>query len=213
MDSDIIFYQDIPPRPDAGRWTFDRNSFSWRENDLSAEDIKRSIFITGCFRSGNNFLLTAYHLASKKNRQNCIHTEKAINQRSHAFVTFRDPYSCISSWSRISGRSIDSCIDYYIRFNLNVLNNIKKITLLDFDDYTKNIKIFYTSVESHTGVKLNEYPSSQEIFNFNIGHGRPMPSKHKYIEEKNIIKNNLKLNKVLYIHNQLKNLYQENLNV
>jgi hypothetical protein len=128
--------------------------------------VKNSLVITGFPRSGNNYLnysfKSLYYLNDEPNQY--FHLTSVINSLDHVFVPFRNPKDSISSWNYFQLKTnIDADIRFYIRFHTEVLNNLKKITLMDFDKFTTNLEYTKQKVKSSIGLETSEMPSTESI--------------------------------------------------
>lgn len=110
--------------------------------------MKSQLITSGFPRSGNTYLNTALNLfyypdlTTNKNR----HTVIAITKADKIIVPFRNPIDAIASWHDYPSQGqLHMDIAFYIRFHNNVLNNLNKIVLMDFAQFTTNLD-YITSV-------------------------------------------------------------------
>jgi hypothetical protein len=124
-------------------------------------------------RSGNSF--AHRFLTSVKDIKIAHHTHSVANLKSSirnnipTFVLIRNPIDTIASFTlmqlettnRNIVESIGYSIEYYRQFYQYVLENRDKITLIDFNELTKNPKKFLEIIESHSNVELPELDDSE----------------------------------------------------
>lgn len=156
--------------------------------------MKNSLVITGFPRSGNNYLnysfKSLYYLNDEPNQY--FHLTSIIKSLDHVFVPFRNPEDSISSWNYFQLKTnIDADIRFYIRFHTEVFNNLKKITLMDFDRFTTSLEYTKQKVKNSIGLKTSEAPTVNDIKLSMIkdGKAKNLPSNNK--EELEEIRNNL----------------------
>jgi hypothetical protein len=132
-------------------------------------------FITvGYPRSGNTFLNYAFKsMYYSEAINNNFHTQLTIKKYSHVFVPLRNPLDCISSWNNYSfSPSLESDIKYYLRFHKEVLVNLEKITLIDFDKFTTSLEYIKYRVKDSLGLEPVANPTDSEIKLKMLGDGK-----------------------------------------
>lgn len=125
----------------------------------------QELIVAGYPRSGNTYLNQAIHLLYYPNQEyrNFSHTVKAIEKNSKVLVPVRNPIDAIASWHLFPIEStINQDINFYIRFHKAVIENLNKITIMDFDNFTKSI--------SYIKDKVSRYNLSpvQEVTDYEI---------------------------------------------
>ena len=146
--------------------------------------MKDSLVITGFPRSGNNYLnysfKSLYYPYDEPNQY--FHLISIIDKLDHLFVPFRNPKDSISSWNYFQLKTdIDADIRFYIRFHTEVLNNLKKITLMDFDRFTTSLEYTKQKVENSIGLETSETPTidSIKLSMLKDGKSKNLPSNNK----------------------------------
>jgi hypothetical protein len=144
----------LDTRHDSGLWLFDEATTTWGEREFNQN--KSNICVSGYPRSGNTFLnYVIFKMYPSLNVFNNFHTIKSIENHSTVFIPIRNPIDCIGSWAYyqkyyfgdgylfkiedINTDTITNDINYYLRFHNDAMNFKNKITLLDFDVFTKDI--------------------------------------------------------------------------
>lgn len=121
--------------------------------------MKELLITTGFPRSGNTYLNYALHLLFYSNQEinYTLHWVSAIKVNKKILVPFRNPLDSISSWhSTFSDGSLEDDIKYYIRFYSHALDNLDKVVLIDFDNFTQDIDYIQSQVLANFGLESNE---------------------------------------------------------
>lgn len=167
--------------------------------------------ISGYPRSGNTYLSYALQLLYYPDKDWNLprHTVVSIENNNKVIVPFRNPLDCISSWhSFFSDLPIKSHIDFYIRFNSAVIENLNKVVLMDFDLFTKNLGYVVDRVFTNFGVSPASTTTDFEIKSIMIEKEKEVNLPRKNQEELNIIKGRLLeeplFEQCLALHNKLK---------
>jgi hypothetical protein len=123
--------------------------------------------ITSAFpRSGSTYLNQALQLLyypTKPVNQN-RHTVVAIEKLEKVIVPFRNPKDSIASWHKYpSNGLLEADIKYYVRFYSYVLDNLNKIVLMDFDNFTQDIEYIKSQVSINYSLATNRSITNDEV--------------------------------------------------
>lgn len=124
-------------------------------------------FITSGFpRSGSTYLNQAlnllYYPEQKVNWNR--HTVIAIEQANQIMVPFRNPTDSIASWHKYPSRSeIAADIAFYIRFYSAVLNDLNKVVLMNFYQFTKDLDYIKDKVFKNFGIDTNRVVTDEQV--------------------------------------------------
>jgi hypothetical protein len=129
-------------------------------------DYKKNFITVGFPRSGNTYLnysfRSLYYPNSTPSKN--FHSASTINNFNHVFIPFRDPLDSIASWNNYpSNCEIQLDINYYVRFYSEVLQNLDKITLLDFNSFTTDLDYLKNKVKFLFGIDSPYEASDKEI--------------------------------------------------
>jgi hypothetical protein len=133
-----------------------------------------NVVVSGYPRSGNTFLNCSIALMYGIEEPKYNHTVKALEHFEKMLTPYRNPVDCISSWSylqqtnlksndQVLPETIDSDINYYIRFGEKSLEVKKKITFLDFDIFTKDLAYIEEAVAKTFSLKKVRTVSLDEV--------------------------------------------------
>lgn len=117
---------------------------------------KEKFVTTGFPRSGNTYLNYSFRsLYYPDNIPNKVfHSASTIEKFDHLFVPFRNPLDSIASWNNYpSNCEIELDIKYYIRFYSHVMNNLNKVTLMNFDYFTKDLEYIKSKVKESINIE------------------------------------------------------------
>lgn len=129
-------------------------------------NVKEKLITTAFPRSGSTYLNYAFKSLYYPQEDAGInfHTVSIINKKNHLFVPFRNPSNSVVSWHNYPSRgTLEDDIKYYIRFYKSVLNNIGKITLMNFDNFTNSIDYIKQKVKNSLNIDPIENPLDSEI--------------------------------------------------
>lgn len=120
-----------------------------------SNDYKEKFVTVGFPRSGNTYINYSFRSLYYPNNtpSKNFHSASTINNFNHVFVPFRKPLDSIASWNNYpSNCKIQLDINYYIRFYSEVLNNLQKITLLDFCAFTTDLDYLKNKARGSLGI-------------------------------------------------------------
>jgi hypothetical protein len=126
----------------------------------------KDLLITSAYpRSGQTFLNYALkHLYYEDEANTNYHSVSSIEKYDHLFVPFRNPEDCIASWHRYpSGGQLQEDIKYYLRFYKAALENLDKITLMDFNKFTTSLEYIKDKVKGSLDLESVANPTDSEI--------------------------------------------------
>jgi hypothetical protein len=123
--------------------------------------------ITSAFpRSGSTYLNQALQLLFypsdpvNLNRHSVI----AIKKSEKIMVPFRNPKDSIASWHKYpSNGLLESDIKYYVRFYSFVLDNLNKVVLMDFDNFTQDIEYIKSQVSANYNLRTDSSVTNDEV--------------------------------------------------
>jgi hypothetical protein len=130
--------------------------------------MKELLVTSGFPRSGNTYLNYALHLIFYPNQEvNYIsHLVNAIKANKKIIVPFRNPVDSISSWHHlVFNNNLLSDIKYYLRFHYAVKENLNKVTLMDFDYFTKDITYIKDKVAANFSISTDKIVTVNEVKN------------------------------------------------
>jgi hypothetical protein len=126
----------------------------------------KNLITSGYPRSGNTFLNHALNLLfhTKEEVKLNNHTVLVIKKNKKIIVPFRNPVDCIASWHNYpsNGQFIED-IRYYLRFYYAVKENLNKVTLMDFDYFTKDITYIQDKVAADFGITTDKVVTVDEV--------------------------------------------------
>jgi hypothetical protein len=92
------------------------------------------------------------------------HTIVAIEKMDKILVPFRNPKDSIASWHNYpSEGSLESDVRFYIRFYSFVSNNLSKIVLMDFNNFTNDIDYIKDKVLKNFAIQTNCYVTDAQV--------------------------------------------------
>lgn len=123
--------------------------------------------ITSAFpRSGSTYLNQALQLLyypTKPVNQN-RHTVVAIEKLEKVMVPFRNPKDSIASWHKYpSNGLLEDDIKYYVRFYSCVLDNLNKVILMDFNNFTQDIEYIKSQVSINYSLTTDRLITNNEV--------------------------------------------------
>jgi hypothetical protein len=127
---------------------------------------KEKFITTGFPRSGNTYLNYSFRsLYYPDNIPNKVfHSASTIEKFDHLFIPFRNPLDSIASWNNYpSNCEIELDIKYYIRFYSHVMNNLNKVTLMNFDYFTKDLEYIKGKVKESINIESIYSVSDEQI--------------------------------------------------
>jgi hypothetical protein len=123
--------------------------------------------ITSAFpRSGSTYLNQALNLLYYPQRvvNNNRHSVIAIEEAPKIMVPFRNPRDSIASWHKYpSNGALEADIKYYVRFYSYVLDNLNKVVLMDFDNFTQDIEYIKSKVLDKFNIETNEAVTDAQV--------------------------------------------------
>jgi len=128
--------------------------------------VKDFLFTTGFPRSGNTYLNYSFRSLyyPEENPRLNFHSVSSIEKYDHLFVPFRNPEDCIASWHKYpSGGQLEEDIKYYLRFYRAALENLDKITLMDFNKFTTSLEYIKDKVKGSLDLESVANPTDSEI--------------------------------------------------
>lgn len=121
---------------------------------------------TGYPRSGNTYLNYSFrslYYPEEDARLN-NHDVGAMKVFDHLFIPFRNPLDCIASWHYYpSNGELEADIRYYVRFTNAVLENLDKVTLMDFNKFTTNLDYIKDKVKNSLNIDPIANPTDSDI--------------------------------------------------
>ncbi len=124
------------------------------------------LITTGFPRSGNTYLNYSFRSLyyPEENTRLNAHSVSYMEKHDHLFVPFRNPQDSILSWHNYpSNGQLEEDIKYYIRFYSHVMNNLNKVTLMNFDYFTKDLEYIKNKVKGSIGIESVYDVSDEEI--------------------------------------------------
>ena len=123
----------------------------------------KKIPTSGYPRSGNNFLNNSLHLLYHSDLK-INHTVAAIQKEKQIVVPLRNPLDCISSWNNfMDNQNLLPDIKFYLRFHYAVKENLNKITLMDFNYFTKDITYIQDKVAADFSITTDKVVTVDEV--------------------------------------------------
>jgi hypothetical protein len=190
-----------------------------------AQFSKNPLRVVGYPRSGNVFLNHAISLLffPEKGVDSVYHTVKKIQEEEHVFTPIRDPLDCLASWCLFrevlgepqNKRSIEEDMIFYIRFHKGVLENLHKITLLDFESFTSDLLYLTKKIDESVGMKPLYSVSINQVKESMLANEKAINLPRSNNEEKNFVKELVKkedlFKECLELYNQIKNTPKNNI--
>jgi hypothetical protein len=170
--------------------------------------------ITSAFpRSGSTYLNQALQLLyypTKPVNQN-RHTIVAIEKADKIIVSFRNPKDSIASWHKYPSKGLlEADIKYYVRFYSYVLNNLNKVILMDFDNFTQDIEYIKSQVSDNYNLTTDALVTNDEVKTAMLVNGKeinlPRNNKEELDAVKLILENTSKFDECIEIYARLKAL-------
>ena len=132
--------------------------------------------ITSAFpRSGSTYLNQALQLLyypTKPVNEN-RHTIVAIEKADKIIVSFRNPKDSIASWHKYpSNGLLEADIKYYVRFYSYVLDNLNKVVLMDFDNFTQDIEYIKSQVSDNYNLTTDALVTNDEVKTAMLANGK-----------------------------------------
>lgn len=124
------------------------------------------LFTTGFPRSGNTYLNYSFKSLyyPEENPRPNFHSVSSMEKYDHLFVPFRNPEDCIASWHRYpSNGELEEDIKYYLRFYRAVLENLHKLTLMDFNKFTSNLDYIKDKTKASLNLDPVANPTDSDI--------------------------------------------------
>lgn len=153
--------------------------------------MKDLLITSGFPRSGSTYLNQAINLLYYPEQEVNWnrHTVVAIENATTVMVTFRNPVDAIASWHKYpSFGQLDADIKYYIRFYKAVLDNIKKVVLMDFDCFTKDIDYIKDKIFKNFGIGTDNYVTDAQVKEAMLANGKEINLPRNNQEELEAVK-------------------------
>lgn len=128
--------------------------------------MKDFLFTTGFPRSGNTYLNYSFKSLyyPEENARPNFHSVSSMEKYNHLFVPFRNPEDCIASWHRYpSNGELEEDIKYYLRFYKAALENLDKITLMDFNKFTTSLEYIKDKAKGSLNLDPVANPTDSDI--------------------------------------------------
>jgi hypothetical protein len=128
--------------------------------------VRDLLITTGFTRSGNTYLNYSFRSLyyPQENPRLNFHSVSSMEKYDHLFVPFRNPKDCIASWHRYpSGGHLEEDIKYYLRFYKAALENLDKITLMDFNKFTTSLEYIKDKVKGSLDLDQVANPTDSKI--------------------------------------------------
>ena len=171
---------------------------------------KEKFITTGFPRSGNTYLNYSFRsLYYPDNIPNKVfHSASTIEKFDHLFIPFRNPLDSIASWNNYpSNCEIELDIKYYIRFYSHVMNNLNKVTLMNFDYFTKDLEYIKGKVKESINIESTYSVSDEQIKDYMIEDKKnknlPLPVINDVSMIKETLTNTESFKECLVIYNNL----------
>ena len=132
---------------------------------------KEKFITVGFPRSGNTYLNYSFRSLyyPESTPYKVFHSASTIDKFDHLFIPFRNPLDSIASWNNYpSNCEIELDIKYYIRFYNQVLLNLNKLTLMDFDRFTQDLDYIKNKVKESIHIESVYNVSNEEIKRYMI---------------------------------------------
>ena len=132
---------------------------------------KEKFITVGFPRSGNTYLNYSFRSLyyPESTPYKVFHSASTIDKFDHLFIPFRNPLDSIASWNNYpSNCEIELDIKYYIRFYNQVLLNLNKLTLMDFDRFTQDLDYIKNKVKESIHIESFYNVSNEEIKRYMI---------------------------------------------
>jgi hypothetical protein len=146
-------------------------------------------------RSGSTYLnqaLQLFYYPSEKVNEN-KHTTIAIKKSKKIMISFRNPLDSIASWHKYpSNGLIEADIKFYVRFYSYVLDNLNKVVLMDFDNFTQDIEYIKSQVSNNYNLTTDALVTNDEVKMAMLVNGKEINLPRNNKEELNLIKESLK---------------------
>lgn len=128
--------------------------------------MKNLLTTTGFPRSGNtylNYTFRSLYYPEENPRLN-FHSVSSMEKFDHLFIPFRNPQDCIASWHNYPSQGqLEADIKYYLRFYKAVLENLHKLTLMDFNKFTISLDYIKDKVKDSIGLDSVADPTDSDI--------------------------------------------------
>jgi hypothetical protein len=132
---------------------------------------KEKFITVGFPRSGNTYLNYSFRSLyyPESTPYKVFHSASTIDKFDHLFIPFRNPLDSIASWNNYpSNCEIELDIKYYIRFYSHVMNNLNKVTLMNFDYFTKDLEYIKGKVKESINIESIYSVSDKQIKDYMI---------------------------------------------
>jgi hypothetical protein len=153
--------------------------------------------ITSAFpRSGSTYLNQALNLLyyPQEPTNNNRHSVVAIEKTQKIMVPFRNPRDSIASWHKYpSNGLLEADIKYYVRFYSYVLDNLNKVVLMDFDNFTQDIEYIKSQVSINYSLTTDRLITNDEVKMAMLVNGKEINLPRNNKAELDLIKSNLEL--------------------
>jgi hypothetical protein len=151
--------------------------------------------ITSAFpRSGSTYLNQALNLLyyPQEPANNNSHSAVTIEKAQKIMVPFRNPRDSIASWHKYpSNGLLEADIKYYVRFYSCALNNLNKVVLMDFDNFTQDIEYIKSQVFINYNLTTDRLITSDEVKMAMLLNGKEINLPRNNKVELDLIKNKL----------------------
>ena len=152
------------------------------------------LITSGFPRSGSTYLNQALNLLYYPEQEVNWnrHTVIAIEKANRIMVTFRNPLDAIASWHKYpSMGTLEADIQFYIRFYSSVLKKLKKVVLMDFDYFTKDIEYVKERILTNFSLESTNDVTDDEIKKIMIENNKKINLPQNNKEELDIVKKKL----------------------
>ena len=168
------------------------------------------LITTGFPRSGNTYLNYSFKSLyyPEENPRLNFHSVSSMGKHDHLFVPFRNPQDCIASWHNYpSNGQLEEDIKYYLRFYTAALENLNKLTLMDFNKFTKDLEYIKDKVKSSIDIEGIYDVSDEEIKGYMLNDKKnknlPLPVINDVSLTKEALLNTESFKECLVIYNNL----------
>lgn len=153
--------------------------------------MKELLITSGFPRSGSTYLNQALNLLYYPDQEVNWnrHTVVAIKQADNIMVTFRNPVDSIASWHKYpSNGQLEEDIKYYLRFYKAVIENLNKVSLMDFDYFTKDIEYIKDKVLKKFGISTDNVTTDSQVKEAMLANNKELNLPRNNKEELEVIK-------------------------
>jgi len=145
-----------------------------------ARDYSKDLAVVASYpRSGSNFVMFAINsifpsIQCDMNTHSTLNVDRHFGLNTKLVGVIRSPKEAIASWHLFRNNeredvnfgqhySLDKDIEFYIRFNTYIFENMDKMPMLHFDDFVNNTEYIKEKVKDYYQIDGTEVPTALQV--------------------------------------------------